>query len=90
MSITPMPSAAVEVHNLVKTYPGGRRKPDVRALDGLSFSIAAGTVYGMLGPNGAGKSTTTKICTTLSRAERGSEIRRVDTETAVADYLSQT
>ncbi|MFE3190050.1 ABC transporter ATP-binding protein [Nocardia sp. NPDC059240] len=71
MSITPLPSAAVEVHNLVKTYPGGRRKPDVRALDGLSFSIAAGTVYGMLGPNGAGKSTTTKICTTLSRADSG-------------------
>ncbi|MEC3954309.1 ATP-binding cassette domain-containing protein [Nocardia sp. CDC153] len=71
MSVTPMPSAAVEVHDLVKTYPGGRRKPDVRALDGLSFSIAAGTVYGMLGPNGAGKSTTTKICTTLSRADSG-------------------
>ncbi|WP_405491893.1 ABC transporter ATP-binding protein [Nocardia sp. NBC_00511] len=72
MPVTPLSSTAVEVRELVKTYPGGRRKPDVRALDGLSFTIAAGTVYGMLGPNGAGKSTTTKICTTLSRADSGS------------------
>ncbi|MFI1917195.1 ABC transporter ATP-binding protein [Nocardia sp. NPDC020380] len=71
MSRTSMPSTAVEVSDLVKIYPGGRREPDVRALDGLTFGIAAGTVYGMLGPNGAGKSTTTKICTTLSAATSG-------------------
>ena len=33
--------------NLVKTYPGG-----VRALDGLSFAVPEGTVFGLLGPNG--------------------------------------
>jgi ABC-2 type transport system ATP-binding protein len=57
---------AIEASGLVKTYPGG-----VRALDGLSFEVEAGTVFGMLGPNGAGKSTTVKILTTLSRPDEG-------------------
>ncbi|GAM48486.1 ABC transporter [Nocardia seriolae] len=94
MSNTSVSAAAVEVHDLVKTYPGGRRKPDVRALDGLSFGIAAGTVYGMLGPNGAGKSTTTKICTTLSRAD-SARVAGLDVTTEAAairhriGYVSQ-
>jgi ABC-2 type transport system ATP-binding protein len=57
---------AIEVRDLVKTYPGG-----VRALDGLGFTVEAGTVFGLLGPNGAGKSTTVKILTTLARADSG-------------------
>lgn len=57
---------AVETKNLVKTY--GK---DVRALEGLSFSVQPGTVFGLLGPNGAGKSTTVKILTTLSRPDSG-------------------
>ncbi|HEY7754813.1 MAG TPA: ATP-binding cassette domain-containing protein [Actinomycetota bacterium] len=59
-------TSAIEAHGLVKTYPG-----DVRALDGLGFSVEPGTVFGMLGPNGAGKSTTVKILTTLSRPDEG-------------------
>ncbi len=43
---------AIEARDLEKSYPGG-----VRALDGLGFAVAAGTVFGLLGPNGAGKST---------------------------------
>jgi ABC-2 type transport system ATP-binding protein len=57
---------AVEAESLVKTYPGG-----VRALDGISFAVAPGTVFGLLGPNGAGKSTTVKVLTTLSRPDAG-------------------
>jgi ABC-2 type transport system ATP-binding protein len=57
---------AIEAEQLVKTYPGG-----VRALDGLSFAVPAGTVFGLLGPNGAGKTTAVKILTTLSRADSG-------------------
>src|SRR6266516_271811 len=57
---------AIEASNLTKTYPGG-----VRALDGLSFAVEAGTIFGLLGPNGAGKSTTLKILTTLSRPDSG-------------------
>jgi ABC-2 type transport system ATP-binding protein len=57
---------AIETLDLVKTYPG-----NVRALDGISFSVQAGTIFGLLGPNGAGKSTTIKILTTLSRPDSG-------------------
>jgi ABC-2 type transport system ATP-binding protein len=57
---------AIEASNLRKTYKGG-----IAALDGLSFEVEAGTIFGLLGPNGAGKSTTVKILTTLSRADSG-------------------
>ena len=43
----------------------------MRALDGLSFAVPEGTVFGLLGPNGAGKTTVVKIMTTLSRADSG-------------------
>lgn len=59
-------STAIETRELIKTYPGG-----VRALDGLTFSVERGTVFGLLGPNGAGKSTAIKILTTLSRPDSG-------------------
>jgi ABC-2 type transport system ATP-binding protein len=57
---------AIEANDLTKTYP-----PDVRALDGLSLAVRAGTIFGLLGPNGAGKSTTVRILTTLSRPDDG-------------------
>ena len=64
-------SPALQAVDLVKTYPGGRRGPRVRALDGLSVEVPAGSVFALLGPNGAGKSTTIKILTTLSRPDSG-------------------
>jgi ABC-2 type transport system ATP-binding protein len=57
---------AIEAEGLVKSYPKG-----VKALDGLSFEVEPGTVFGLLGPNGAGKSTTVKILTTLARPDAG-------------------
>jgi ABC-2 type transport system ATP-binding protein len=57
---------AIEARGLVKSYPKG-----VRALDGLSFSVQTGTIFGLLGPNGAGKSTAVKILTTLARPDEG-------------------
>jgi ABC-2 type transport system ATP-binding protein len=59
-------ASAIEAHGLTKTYPGG-----IRALDGVTFGVRAGTVFGLLGPNGAGKSTTVKILSALSRADSG-------------------
>ena len=56
---------AIEAEGLVKAYG------DVRALDGLSLAVPAGTILGLLGPNGAGKSTTVRILTTLSRPDAG-------------------
>ncbi len=43
----------------------------VQALDGLSFAVREGEVYGLLGPNGAGKSTTVRVLTTLTRPDSG-------------------
>lgn len=62
---------ALAAVDLVKTYPQGRGKAPLRALDGLTFEAEPGTVFGLLGPNGAGKSTTVKILSTLSRADSG-------------------
>jgi ABC-2 type transport system ATP-binding protein len=66
-----MSTYAVEAAGLRKSYPTGRGKPPVQALDGLGFTVEPGTVFGLLGPNGAGKSTTVKILSTLSRADDG-------------------
>ncbi len=45
----------LEIRDLVKTYP------EVRAVDGISFTIEKGTCFGLLGPNGAGKTTSIEI-----------------------------
>src|SRR5512135_3554725 len=54
------------VDELKKTYPG-----NVTAVDGVSFKVEAGKIFGFLGPNGAGKSTTIKILTTLALPTAG-------------------
>jgi ABC-2 type transport system ATP-binding protein len=48
-----------------------KRYGEIQALDGLSFSVRAGEVFGLLGPNGAGKSTTTRILVTLTKPDSG-------------------
>jgi ABC-2 type transport system ATP-binding protein len=59
--------AAIEARELHKTYP-----PGVTAVDGVSLSVPAGTIFALLGPNGAGKSTTVRLLSTLSHPDRGS------------------
>ena len=55
----------------------------VQAVDGVSFSIAPGEVFGLLGPNGAGKTTTIRVLTTLIRADSGAvSVFGHDTRTA--------
>src|ERR1700749_768238 len=68
---------ALEVDNIAKVYPARRngffaaRTEPVRALDGLSFNVPRGSIFGMLGPNGAGKTTLLKILATLLQPSSG-------------------
>jgi len=57
---------AIEVSNLRKVYGG------VAAVDGISFSVAEGEVFGLLGPNGAGKTTTVECIEGLRQPDDGS------------------
>lgn len=60
---------AIVVNGLTKTYHNG-----VRALNGVSFSVSQGEIFGLLGPNGAGKSTTVRILATLTSPDAGSAV----------------
>jgi ABC-2 type transport system ATP-binding protein len=62
-------TAVIEVRDLVKVYGSGAKA--TRAVDGISFEVAAGELFGFLGPNGAGKTTTIRILATLLRATSG-------------------
>lgn len=57
---------SLELDSLTKTYENG-----VRALDGLSLSVPAGSIFGFLGLNGAGKTTTIRIIAGLSVKDSG-------------------
>ena len=67
--------AIIVVENLVKRYPG---RPN-NAVDGISFTVGRGEIFGLLGPNGAGKTTTIGVLTTRVRPTSGrAEIAGVD------------
>ncbi|HEY9059011.1 MAG TPA: ABC transporter ATP-binding protein [Pseudobacteroides sp.] len=55
----------IEVRDLYKAYGS------LKAVDGVSFNVNAGEVFGLLGPNGAGKSTLISMVTTLARQDKG-------------------
>jgi ABC-type multidrug transport system ATPase subunit/pimeloyl-ACP methyl ester carboxylesterase len=58
-------TTAIEVQNLTRSYDG------LRAVDGISFSVEPGEIFGFLGPNGAGKTTTIKMLTGQLRPTSG-------------------
>ena len=77
----PVGAPVVEVNDLVKVYSGG-----TRAVDGITFEIQPGDLFGFLGPNGAGKTTTIRILATLLRATSGTaRVGGLDVTTHAAD-----
>jgi ABC-2 type transport system ATP-binding protein len=60
-----MPELALTVEDLVVRFG------DLTAVDGISFSVERGEVFGLLGPNGAGKTTTLRVLTTVLPADAG-------------------
>ena len=87
---TPRPMPAIETHGLTKVYRtykkapglwgaikglGHREYEDVRAADGVTFSIEEGEFVGFLGPNGAGKTTVLKMLSGLLNPTSGTAKR---------------
>ena len=66
-------SLVVQVRDLTKTYPDLSVGTRV-AVDHISFSVAAGEIFGVLGPNGAGKTTTLRMLSTILRPTSGTII----------------
>jgi ABC-2 type transport system ATP-binding protein len=65
-----VPDFAIVVRDLVKIFQR-RRQAEIRAVDGLTFSVRRGSIFGLLGPNGAGKTTTLRMLTTRLRPTSG-------------------
>ena len=63
-----MSTLSIDVSSLKKHYG------DLKAVDGISFSVSKGEVFGLLGPNGAGKTTTIEIMEGL-RQQDGGEVK---------------
>jgi len=61
---------AIKVEDIRKVYRGKGTGP-IHAVDGVSFEVARGQIYGLLGPNGAGKTTLVKILTTIAPPTSG-------------------
>lgn len=91
LKVSDMASHALEIENLVKIYPARRRSlferasRPVRAVNGLSFQVPRGVIFGLLGPNGAGKTTLLKILSTLLQPTSGRA--RIDGFDVVAQPL---
>ena len=73
----------MEAHDLVKVFPRG----NVRALDGVSLEVEAGTVLGLLGPNGAGKTTAVRILSTILGPDSGTPRSSATTWSTQADAV---
>lgn len=76
--MNPNPASAIEVRELTRRYG------TLTALDGVSFEVGRGELFGLIGPDGAGKTTLFRLLTTLIVPDRGTA--RVDGWDIRADY----
>ena len=76
--------SAVIVNNIIKRY--GSKKAVITALQGVSFDVKQGELFGIIGPDGAGKTSLFRILTTLLLADEGTAT--VDGFDVVKDYNS--
>ena len=61
----------LEVRGLEKSYPDPESNKDLKAVDGISFTLEEVQIYGILGPNGAGKTTTLEMIEGLTDIDEG-------------------
>ena len=72
MNAIPAPAPLLEVRDLQTTFDLGRNI-QIKAVDGVSFSVQPGEVIGIVGANGAGKSTLLKV---LTRSQLQNQMRK--------------
>ena len=72
----------IQVNELHKTYRNGR----VKALNGVSFSVDKGEIFGVIGPDGAGKSTLFRILASLLIPDPGRGKATVGGYDVIRDY----
>ena len=65
--------AIVSVENLKMSYDKGR----VKALNGVTFDVEEGEIFGLIGPDGAGKTSLFRILTTLLLADSGKAVENL-------------
>jgi sodium transport system ATP-binding protein len=63
----------IEARSLTKTFRD-KRRGEIRAVDGVSFCVAPGQIYGLLGANGAGKTTALRLLATLLQPTSGTAV----------------
>ncbi len=64
-------TTAIALKNLTRRFPGGKNESEFTAVDGLTFTVERGEVFGFLGPNGAGKTTTIRMLAALIAPSAG-------------------
>jgi len=79
---SPSGDGGVIANDLSKVY--GKKQETVKALQGISFNVTKGELFGIIGPDGAGKTSLFRILTTLLLADSGTAT--VDGYDVVKDY----
>ncbi|MFQ5578897.1 MAG: ABC transporter ATP-binding protein [Anaerolineae bacterium] len=69
---SPPAMSAIVLENLTRRFPAAKNEPgEITAVDGLTFAVETGEVFGFLGPNGAGKTTTVRMLAALIAPSAG-------------------